>query len=208
MRIELTLAHRQAGHHASQRTAQRPRQSGHRTATGRRRRSRHFVDKVVRLALHQRPRDRRHAEYFLVHIERRYIPKAHRLNRHLHQVGHGEARRLPHFPQVVARRLAHRRIRHDTDHLRTGDDHAALARLLPGRLQHFVWRTHYVVGEVHTDLGPLVVIDHPADRLHLLKTPVRKHRPAGGRGIDAQVLVPLPQIAAVLFTIVVGQLVE
>ncbi len=106
------------------------------------------------------------------------------------------------------RRLAHRLVRHHADDLRTGDHNPAFGRLLARRLQHRVGRAHLVVGKVDADLRPLVVVDHPADRLHVGEKTVSVDRAAGVVGIDTQVRIAAAQVTAVRLAVVRLQLGE
>ncbi len=105
-------------------------------------------------------------------------------------------------------RAPHRLVRHHADDLRAGDHDAALARLLARCIEHRVRGAHLVVREVHADLGSVVVLDHPADRLHVTEAPVGEHGTRRVLRVDTQILVALAQVAAVYLEVVLGQLLE
>ena len=91
---------------------------------------------------------------------------------------------------------------------RAGDADAPLPGLLPGRLQDLVGRGHPEIGEVHADLGPVVLVDDPADGLDVLERSIGEDVAGGIFGIDLQILVPGPEVPAVDLPVVGLQLLE
>ncbi len=92
--------------------------------------------------------------------------------------------------------------------LRARDDDPPLPSLLPGGFQDLMGRRDPEVGEVHADLGTIVLVDDPADGFHVIEESVGEDMARWALGVDLQCLVPGAEIPTVLVPVVLLQLLE
>ena len=164
---------RQVGDHRTQGSAQRTHVSGNRTAA----RSRGLaggllceagagqIDQFLLLIV----RFDQVFDHLLFRFERLQLVQTHRLDGDTDDLLLGNTGRTLLLLQEIAARLDQRALRNQADDLGTGHTHTACVGGAANLVESHVERRNGNIGDIHRNLGDLVLVDEPADRLGSLQ---------------------------------------